>query len=92
MTTFIDLEKTEIIKVGDLLVSKEGLTRAPFNRSTGHVWLSVQGPEKSADYDDLRIRNLGHGRLGGIELVKTTEDLWDRTATLRVAQALMVHR
>lgn len=56
------------------------------------MWLSAEGPGDSTDYDDLRIRNLGHGRLGNTQLVKTTEDLWDETATLRVAQALMIHR
>lgn len=92
MTTFTELEQTGIITEGDILISKKDLPRPPFNRWGGRAYLSARAPEDVTDYDDLRIRRLGHGTLGKIELVKKTEDLWDRMATLRVVQLLSLYR
>ena len=92
MTTFTELVQTGIVKEGDILVSKEGLSRPPFNRWGGRAYLCVTASEGATDYDDLRIRPLRPGRLGEVALVKKTEDLWDGLATLRVANLLSLYR
>ena len=92
MTTFIELAQTGIVKEGDILISKEGLSRPPFNRWGGRAYLSVTASDSTIDYDDLRIQPLHHARLGNVELVKKTEDLWDGLATLRVANLLSLYR